>query len=68
MSRIKPRIPGRYERPAALRGPLGDTATETGIRAGYAAGVAARTAVAKYRTSQARTGTVDTSPDETIEA
>lgn len=39
MSRQKLRIPGRYERPAALRGPLGDQDTEAGIRAGYTAGV-----------------------------
>lgn len=42
MSRKKLRVPGRYERPAALRGPLGDKMTEAGIRDGYAASVRAR--------------------------
>jgi hypothetical protein len=42
MSRKKLRVPGRYERPAALRGPLGDKMTEAGIRDGYAAAVRAR--------------------------
>jgi hypothetical protein len=42
MSRIKPRVPGRYERPAALRPALGDVASEAGIRAGYGAAILAR--------------------------
>jgi hypothetical protein len=42
MSRIKTRVPGRYERPADFRGPLGDRAVELGLRAGYREGVRIR--------------------------
>jgi hypothetical protein len=35
MSRLKTRVPGRYERPAELRPPLGDHRTEQRIRAHF---------------------------------
>jgi hypothetical protein len=41
----KLRVPGRYERPAELRAPLGDRAGELGARAGYREGNAARAAM-----------------------
>lgn len=48
-NRGKPRVPGRYERPATLRPALGDAIAEAGIRDGYRAGVAARSRVARER-------------------
>ncbi len=42
MSRLRTRVPRRYERPAEFRAPLGDHVTEAGIRAGYREGVRVR--------------------------
>jgi hypothetical protein len=39
MSRLKTRVPGRYERPAELRPPLGDQRTEQRIRAYFRSSV-----------------------------
>lgn len=45
------RVPGRYERPAAMRPQLGDIAGEAGVRAGYRAAVAANAESARRRTA-----------------
>lgn len=42
MSRLRTRVPGRYERPAEFRPELGDRAGELGVRAGYREGVKVR--------------------------
>jgi hypothetical protein len=49
MSSKKLRVPGRYERPAELRAPLGDRATEAGIRLGFTAANRANAAVLRDR-------------------
>lgn len=54
MSRIKTRVPGRYERPAEFRAPLGDRVTELGIRAGYREGVRTRAQNARAGLAAAR--------------
>lgn len=56
-NRGRPRIPGRYERPATLRPALGDRAGEAGVRSGYRAAVAANTAAAHSRTVPVREAT-----------
>lgn len=64
------RVPGRHERPAAMRAPLGDVAGELGIRAGYRAAAAANAAAARRRaagpiierTRQVEVGGVDLTP------
>lgn len=58
MPRTRLRVPGRYERPAELRGPLGDKLTEAGIRDGYAAAARARQQVREARGSYAAGGPV----------
>lgn len=54
MSRIKTRVPGRYERPAAFRPALGDRAGELGVRAGYREGVRVRARNARAEIAAAR--------------
>lgn len=49
------RVPGRYERPAAMRPQLGDDVSERGVRAGYRAAVQANTEAAARRTTERRT-------------
>ncbi|MFI7608805.1 hypothetical protein ACIBTV_27345, partial [Micromonospora sp. NPDC049366] len=46
------RVPGRYERPAAMRAALGDRAGEAGLVAGYRAAVEANTAAAIRRATR----------------
>lgn len=54
MSRLKTRVPRRYERPAAFRPALGDRAGELGVRAGYREGVRARVDNARAETAAAQ--------------
>jgi hypothetical protein len=54
MSRPKTRVPGRYERPAALRPALGDRAAELGVRAGYQQAVRTNAQHARASTAAAR--------------
>lgn len=54
MSRIKTRVPGRYERPAEYRAPLGDHAAERGLRAGYRLGVRTNARNARANVEAAR--------------
>lgn len=54
MSKIRTRVPGRYERPAEHRAPLGDHAGELGVRAGYREGVRVRAQHARAEIAAAR--------------
>lgn len=50
----KLRVPGRYERPADFRAPLGDRAGEAGVRAGYREGNRVRAQNQRIETDAAR--------------
>jgi hypothetical protein len=54
MSRLRTRVPGRYERPTEFRAPLGDHAGEAGVRAGYREGVRVRATRARADLAAAR--------------
>jgi hypothetical protein len=55
MPRRRTRVPGRYERPAHLRAPLGDHIGEAGIRDGFRAALRANAARAAVPTVEAST-------------